>query len=352
MKNPAPGLNTVKLIAAKYLKNIVSVERVPRDWSTYVFCVKTRTETFYIRFLPEDASFAAEVLAHNILLEKGVVVPRVIAWEHRNEAAGLSVMITEEIPGVSVENEWPPEKTREILNQAGRQIALVNEVPVDGFGWIDRDSYHILKGVQSSFNDFFNEGLADGLDILDQFDFSNSEITRIIDLIEVARRILDTENAVLVHGDFDSSHIFHNDGNYTGIIDFGEIRGCNRIWDLATCLLFDGQQRPQAYEYVVEGYREVVPLIDDDLYGMELFVLYRTVIGMSCRERRPRLADFFYRNQPHGFSRRQSPGHGCHLHILLCPRLPVKDTILFIIICSQIITKNILKTLSTGIKRD
>lgn len=296
MKNPAPELNTVKSVAAKYLKNIVSVERVPGGWSTYVFRVKTRTETFYIRFLPEDASFAAEVLAHNILLERGVAVPRVIAWEHRNEAAGLSVMITEEIPGISVENEWPLEKAREILNQAGRQIALVNEVPVDGFGWIDRDSYHILKGVQSTFNDFFHEGLADGLDNLDQFGFLNSEITRIIDLIEVAGRILDIENAVLVHGDFDSSPIFHDCGYYTGIIDFGEIRGCYRLADLATCLIFDRYERPLVYEYVLEGYREVIPLTDDDLYGLDLFVLNRVVTGLSHKKSRPRLAYFFYRN--------------------------------------------------------
>ena len=193
-----------------------------------------------------------------------------------------------------VREEWPSENAREILNQAGRQLALVNEVPVDGFGWIDRNSYHTLKGVQPSFSDFFNDGLADGLDVLNQFDFSDTEVIRINELIMTAGRILDTENSVLVHGDFDTSHIFHSGGRYTGIIDFGEIRGCYCLIDLATCLLFDGQKRPLAYEYVLEGYRETTPLTDDDLYGVELFVLYRTVLGMRVKESRPRLADFFY----------------------------------------------------------
>lgn len=296
MKHPEPELNTVKTVAVKYLKNIVTVERVPRDWSTYVFCVKTRTEIFYIRFLPEDASFAAEVLVHNILLERGVVVPRVIAWEHRNEATGLSVMITGEIPGVSVENEWPTENAREILNQAGRQIALVNEVPVDGFSWIDRNSYYVLRGVEPSFNGFFNDGLAEGLDNLKEFEFSDMEIFRITELVETARRITSTENAVLVHGDFDSSHIFHDGYKYTGIIDFGEIRGCYRLLDLATCLMFDRYRRPLTYEYVLEGYREVTPLTDEDIYGIELFVLYMTTVGMRHKESRPRLAEFFYKN--------------------------------------------------------
>lgn len=300
MKNPAPELKRVETIAGKYLNNIISVERTQKGQSTYVFRIMTRTETFYIRFLPEDASFAAEALAHTILLKKGVLVPCVIAWEHRNEESGLSIMITEEIPGVPAQDEWPSRNAREILNEAGRQIALVHEVPVDGFGWIDRNSYHALKGVNTTFRDFFDEGLTDSLETLDRFDFSDKEITRISELVETACRILDTENADLVHGDFDTSQILHRNGKYTGMIDFGEIRGCNPLVDLATCLLFDGQKRPLAYEYILEGYRETVRLSDNDLYGVELFVLYRTVIGMRTKESRPRLADFFYtraRNQ-------------------------------------------------------
>ena len=300
MKNPAPELKTVETIAGKYLNNIISVERTEKGLSTYLFRIRTRTETFYIRFLPEDASFAAEVLVHNILLEKGVIVPRVIAWEHRNEETGLSIMITDEIPGVPAQDEWPSRNAREILNEAGRQITLVHEVPVDGFGWIDRNSYHALKGVNTTFRDFFNEGLADSLEMLDRFDFSKKEINRISRLVETACRILDTGNAVLIHGDFDTSQILHRNGKYTGMIDFGEIRGCNPLVDLATCLLFDGRKRPLAYEYILEGYRETVRLSDNDLCGVELFVLYRTVIGMRTKESRPRLADFFYtraRNQ-------------------------------------------------------
>ncbi|OGN89098.1 MAG: hypothetical protein A2158_06735 [Chloroflexi bacterium RBG_13_46_14] len=294
MKNIAPDTNTVQNVVERYLDNVISVERVPKGYSTYVFRAKTEGETYYVRFLPEDASFAAEVLAYNILLERGVIVPRVIAWEHRNEETGLSVMLTDEISGVSVEEEWPSENAREILIEAGRQIALINKVPVDGFGWIDRNSYHTLKGVQSSFRDFFTDGLAEGLEILNLFDFSDTEISRIAELIETAGRILDTENAVLVHGDFDTSHIFHNGGSYTGIIDLGEIRGCIRPGDLATCLLFDGQKRTLAYEYILEGYRDSAPLTDDDLYGIELFMLYMAVMGMRNKESRPRLADFFY----------------------------------------------------------
>ena len=98
-KNPAPETGSVESVAHRCLTGVTGVERVTQGWSTYVYRATTGTGTYYIRFLPEDASFAAEALAHNILRGKGVLVPRVVCFEHREESSGLSVMITEEVPG-------------------------------------------------------------------------------------------------------------------------------------------------------------------------------------------------------------------------------------------------------------
>lgn len=259
------------------MSNITSVERVSKGWSTYVYRVITDSSTYYIRFLPEDASFAAEALAHNILRDKGVIVPRVIDFEHRDETTGLSVMVTEEIPGVCVEDEWPHDHLRGILREAGRQIACVHEVSVDGFGWIDRASYDRLKAERPTFQDYFTEFLSSDLQALERYEFTDEEKVRIADLMATARRMLDVRDAVLVHGDFDVSHIFHSNGRYTGLIDFGEIRGNNRLFDLATFALFDGSPDRIAYSYVLEGYREMARLTDGDLYATELMALFRVL---------------------------------------------------------------------------
>lgn len=65
MSSNAPEASVVRTVAGKYLSNITSVERVSKGWSTYVYRVISDSNTYYIRFLPEDASFAAEALAHN-----------------------------------------------------------------------------------------------------------------------------------------------------------------------------------------------------------------------------------------------------------------------------------------------
>jgi aminoglycoside phosphotransferase (APT) family kinase protein len=257
------------------LSNVVNVDRVSKGWSTYVYRVTAGTGTYYVRFLPEDVSFAAEVLAHSILLDKGVTVPRVINFEHRNQTTGLSVMVTEEIPGVCVEDEWPRDGLRGILREAGRQIARVHEVPVDGFGWIDRTSYDKLKAQRRTFQDYFTEFLSSDLQTLERYEFTDEERSHIADLMETACRMLDLQDAVLVHGDFDVSHVFHSNGRYSGLIDLGEIRGNNRLFDLATFALFDRSPDRIAYSYVLEGYREMTGLTYDDLFATELMALFQ-----------------------------------------------------------------------------
>ena len=115
-----------------------------------------------------------------------------------------------------------------ILHEAGRQLALIHTIPVDGFGWIDRNSFDTLKGVKRTFLEYFDEFTSDDLVCLYYYDFTDSELEQIREYIKQARSSLNIPNAVLVHGDFDSSHIFHANGKFTGFIDFGEIRGSNR----------------------------------------------------------------------------------------------------------------------------
>jgi len=95
--------------------------------------------------------------------------------------------------------------------------------------------------------------------------------------MEQARQILDVSSAVLVHGDFDASHIFHSAGQFTGFIDFGEIRGSNKLFDLATFAHNDSSPGRTAYGHLLDGYREITQLTDDDLRAVDLMSLFSMV---------------------------------------------------------------------------
>jgi Ser/Thr protein kinase RdoA (MazF antagonist) len=60
----------------------------------------------------------------------------------------------------------------------------------------------------------------------------------------------------LAHGDFDRSHIYvdPDTGAYQGLIDFGEIRGADRHYDLGHLLVHD---RPDVFDAVAAGYNEI-----------------------------------------------------------------------------------------------
>ncbi|ERJ11008.1 aminoglycoside phosphotransferase family protein [Haloplasma contractile] len=272
MKNKRPKCSIVKSVASRYLENIISVEPVHKGTSTFVYRLITETGIFYIRFLPEKASFASEVLVHNTLYELDVKVPKVIAFEHKDKETNLSVMIIEEIAGICLEDSDSQLDFKEILRNAGKQLALIHTISVDGFGWIDKSSHIKLKGENQRFEDYFNLYLENDLQALCKYSFSNEEIKQIRRLMISAGSILNVEKAVLVHGDFDISHIFHKDGRYTGIIDFGEVRGNNRLYDLATFAGF--YQDRKLYSYLLKGYCEITPLSARDLYATELMALF------------------------------------------------------------------------------
>lgn len=76
------------------------------------------------------------------------------------------------------------------------------------------------------------------------------------------RRILD--HGQLAHGDIDVTHIYIHEGAYSGIIDFGEMRGAEQYFDLGHFQLHDGETRPEElFGSFLAGYADVVALPDD-----------------------------------------------------------------------------------------
>ena len=69
-------------------------------------------------------------------------------------------------------------------------------------------------------------------------------------VLTAVEEVLDEERAHppaaarLAHGDFDTTAIFCSDGRYTGIIDFGEIRGAEPAFDLGHFHLHDEERMP------------------------------------------------------------------------------------------------------------
>ncbi|MGH2411721.1 MAG: phosphotransferase family protein, partial [Chloroflexota bacterium] len=118
----------------------VIIERTPEGTSTQVYRLLVGTEVYYLR-VAEDAtaSLAPEAAIHQLLRTGGVSVPAVVHFEPFDECLQRSLLVTTEIRGESARHLQDNATRGAVLRAAGRDLAVINSIPVHGFGWITRD---------------------------------------------------------------------------------------------------------------------------------------------------------------------------------------------------------------------
>jgi aminoglycoside phosphotransferase (APT) family kinase protein len=258
----------------------LAVTRVADGHSTFVYRVLHGETTWYLRVLPEAGeSFAPEARVHALLRARGVRVPDVVSCEDRNPLLGRSVMLTTEIPGRPIRPDLPSDRLRAILIEAGRDLARINRIPVAGFGWIVRDTpTATLAAEVPTYRDFALEAIEERLAYLAGHGLLGvRQVDAVRRIIAERAAWLDTRHAFLAHGDFDATHIFHDGGRYTGIIDFGEIRGTDPFYDLGHFFMENRAFLPD----LLMGYGEIAPLPPDAMariHFASLFIRIRRAV--------------------------------------------------------------------------
>ena len=264
----------------------LTVERVTQGGSTWVYRVRRHDETLYLRILPEaDASFAPEVFAHQRLHALGVRVPEVVYFEHHNTLVQRSVMVTTEIPGEAIEYDQDRLALRSVLVKAGAELAISNSVPVDGFGWVRRDSEHVdhLQGEHSSCTAWLQQDTEPAIAALQHASIVRKEdVQALHDALQQATTLFADQPAHLAHGDFDPTHIFHDHQTYTGVIDWGEIRGTPRWYDVGHFQIENADLVPD----LLDGYCGTAPISVDDWQHINMWSLLIAVRRSGRRLRK------------------------------------------------------------------
>lgn len=194
-------------------------------------------------------------------------------------------MLTSAIPGASVADQ-PSRRLRAILEAAGRDLARVHTQPVAGFGWIDRRpaSAGVLRAEHATFAQWLEAEVRDPLAVLRQRGVLTGE-----DVVLVQSRARElvartaSAPARLAHGDLDLTHIFANGNEYSGLIDFGEIRGTHQLYDLGHFAI----EHQALLAYVLVGYASITPLPADIDRQIELTALLIAIrrLGRSYARR-------------------------------------------------------------------
>ncbi len=269
MRLDAPDRAAIRAVADRiFSKSLdLTVTRATEGVSTYVYRIERGAETFYLRVLPEaGASFAPEAEVHRLLRAHGVKVPGVVYVVQHDETLERSVMVTTAIAGSHIGHIPAHPQLRDMVIEAGRDLARINQIPVEGFGWIKRNqpTMRRLAAEHPTYRAFVGEFLDAALATLQEHLLDADDVVEIRAILDRHDSWLDGDTAWLAHGDFDATHIYQDGGRYTGIIDFGEIRGALRWYDLGHFQMHDGETVPAlVLPWLLEGYRSVTSLPGD-----------------------------------------------------------------------------------------
>jgi aminoglycoside phosphotransferase (APT) family kinase protein len=265
------------------------VERVAEGVSTIVYRISSAEHTYYLRIAPEaGVNLAAEVAVHRHLAALGLHIPNILHFEPLHPLFQRSLMLVSAIAGQAIGYTEPPPGVRAILQQAGRELAHINQVPVQGYGWANSIAPHsgFITAEYAILSDWLQVHFAAPIQALVGCDMlSVHDVARIARLLDRACVIFADEPAVLAHGDFDLTHIYYQDDTFTGVIDFGEVRGAHWLYDLSHFAIESGHLLP----FLLAGYEEIRPLAPTDREHLRLtsILIAARRMGRCILQRRP-----------------------------------------------------------------
>lgn len=236
--------------------------------STTVFKLSNKNETFFIKFYDTEESVEAIVLAHTKMRELGIRVPEIVYFsKYDNPTSDQLFTIERAIVGQSLDSlKLDGKNLEKVLHDAGKELALINEIPVQGVGWMERVVGEDLVAEGMNYGDFVLDDMEEDIEILLKSKAIDAKLGgKILSFVNSNKHLLDiSDKSFLAHGDFCSDHIYVNNSKFSGIIDWGDIQGTTKYHDLAHFYTYDGA----LYDTLLEGYKEVYKLEDNYELGV------------------------------------------------------------------------------------
>jgi aminoglycoside phosphotransferase (APT) family kinase protein len=245
-----------------------NISRVSDGVSTLVYRIQNGKDTLYLRMIEDKNEMVSpQIVAHEQLLKRDVRVPRFVSWDDMNATLGRSYMLVKEMPGISLEKLKNTDRAKydaciqEVLLEAGEDLAKASTISTEGYGWIRRDKRKTkeLVGELDSYKGFLLDKLPKQVKEMEAMGFKTFDDEGTERFKMLVYKYIDEERPVLAHGDFDMNHIYVNNGRYSGIIDWGDIRSASNLYDVAHFSAF----HPEEEQYLLKGFKNIARLSKD-----------------------------------------------------------------------------------------
>lgn len=290
-ENPS-RMQVEDLVSGVLRRKINSIKSINREGGdSCIFFVTTDSGEYYLRTGGKRQNYDVEHRILGILREAGVKVPKPIAASVNIKKYGFSFSLQEKIPGKNM-YETKPKLWPFLLKEVGKQLSLVYETKLPGFGAVDLEIFRKkgkLVGSQESWFKFVEKRFVNKFDSVVQKvnkekveNFVNTNLTKsqLCQLLEIVDRYdeikenitLMTKNqerpSGLIHGDLHFDHFIVKNGNLEGILDFNKTFIGDPLYDIA---YFSVMPHGDLYRYLL---KESGISINKDLFG-----IYRLLIA-------------------------------------------------------------------------
>jgi aminoglycoside phosphotransferase (APT) family kinase protein len=252
-------------------RNIVQINE---GFSTNIFKI-VGEKIYYLRVpgSPKE-NLTPEYLIHKKLSKNKVKVPQIVYYENFcNELDGHSLMITSSIHGQSL---LDTRYNKKIIYEAGIELAKINSFKFKGFGAISKFKRNTTKvsGLWKTHEGFLLRDFKEKLEkIYDAKIVTNSQINLIESFLENNKKLINIDSGNLAHGDFNLVHIFQSNNKYTGIIDFGDAKISNQLYDLAYFKICNRD----LFEMLFDGYKSQIKLPNNH---KEILKMMTIIVGV------------------------------------------------------------------------
>ncbi|MEI7765745.1 MAG: aminoglycoside phosphotransferase family protein, partial [bacterium] len=234
--------------------NIKNAEKITKGYQSQVYKAILDNEIVFIRINKDPNVFEVEQLAYKIFEEKGVPVPKIIAYKEKPISIGQPTAIMTSAIGETISEAKPSQEQNDIIYEhLGEILKKINETKLEGFGQLTAKD-DILVGKFSSWNEYCksqNEHHNRALEFCVNNNFVTNEDANKIKNIYKEIEQLDFGKASLLHKDIHQNHFFIQGSKVTGIIDLGSIMAGDPRYDIAMSLVFQNQRQQ---EFFKKGY--------------------------------------------------------------------------------------------------
>jgi len=265
------GSSIENAVKSDFGLDIINVEKITKGYASQVYKANLVDNVVFIRINKDPNVFEVEHLGYKIFEEKGIPVPKIIAYKEKPVSIGQPTMIMTSAIGETIgEAKLSQEQNDIIYEQLGEILRKINETKLEGFGQL-KVKNNTLIGEFADWKQYCesqNERHNKALDLCVNNNFVTNEEADKIRNIYKEIELLDFGQASLLHKYIYQCHFIVKVTDVTGIIDLGSIMAGDPRYDIAMSLVF---QNPRQQEHFKKGYND--DLVNDPMVNKYMITI-------------------------------------------------------------------------------